>query len=147
MGPQDRSLSQNKLRGRGLCGTASRLRIGLCVGLLLRTEPLEQGFKPGEVALLDHHRLFHAPAQDLVKAIARAFRWRKLLETGVHITVGEIAAAEKINPSYVSRVLRLTLLAPEIVEAILDGRQESDVTLATLLESFPVAWKEQRMIA
>ena len=56
----------------------------------------------------------------MVKAIARGFRWRKLMETGVYGTVAEIAAAEKINPSYVSRVLRLTLLAPEIVEAILD---------------------------
>jgi hypothetical protein len=52
----------------------------------------------------------------MVKALARAFRWRKWLETGAFATVGEIAAAEKINPSYVSRVLRLTLLAPDIVE-------------------------------
>jgi hypothetical protein len=58
----------------------------------------------------------------MVKAIARAFRWRKLLGTGVYATVEEIAAAEKINLSCVSRVLRLTLLAPAIVEAILDGR-------------------------
>ena len=58
----------------------------------------------------------------LVKALARAFRWRKLLETGVHGTVDEIARAEGINPSYVGRILRLTLLAPDIVEAILDGR-------------------------
>ena len=49
----------------------------------------------------------------MVKALARAFRWRKLLETGAHATIEEIAAAEKINPSYVSRVLRLTLLAPD----------------------------------
>ena len=57
-----------------------------------------------------------APQVDstLVKAIARAFRWRKLLETGRHATIKEIAKAEKINPSYVSRVLGLTLLAPEI---------------------------------
>jgi hypothetical protein len=48
----------------------------------------------------------------MVKAIARAFRWRKLLETGTHTTVAEIAAAEKINASYVGRVLRLTLLSP-----------------------------------
>src|SRR5262245_53202228 len=58
----------------------------------------------------------------MVKALARAFRWRKLLDTGVYATVDEIEAAEKINASYVSRVLRLTLLAPKIVETILDGR-------------------------
>ena len=59
----------------------------------------------------------------LVKALARAFRWRKVLETGRYSTIGEIAAPEKINESFVSRLLRLTLLAPVIVEAILNGRQ------------------------
>jgi hypothetical protein len=59
----------------------------------------------------------------MIKAIARAFRWREMLEDGTHATIAEIAAAEKINESYVGRVLRLTLLAPEIVEGILDGRQ------------------------
>ena len=53
----------------------------------------------------------------MVKAIARAFRWREMLENGTHATIAEIAAAEKINESYVGRVLRLTLLAPDIVEA------------------------------
>ena len=59
----------------------------------------------------------------LLKALARGFRWRKLLETGHFATIQEIAEAENINPSYISRVLRLTLLAPEIVEAILAGTQ------------------------
>jgi hypothetical protein len=59
----------------------------------------------------------------LLKALARGFRWRKLLETGDFATIEEIAEAENINPSYISRVLRMTLLAPEIVEAILAGRQ------------------------
>ena len=79
----------------------------------------------------------------MIKAIARGFRWRKLLETGVHGTIEEIAKAEKINPSYVSRVLRLTLLAPSIVESILDGRQPLEMTLAGLMEQFPVGWHEQ----
>jgi len=57
--------------------------------------------------------------------------------------VDEIAKAEKINPSYVSRVLRLTLLAPSIVEVILDGRQPAEMTLAGLMEPFPVGWREQ----
>ncbi len=56
----------------------------------------------------------------LVKAVARAFRWRRMLEAGRFSTINELAAAEKINPSYVSRVLRLTLLAPDVVETILD---------------------------
>ena len=80
----------------------------------------------------------------LVKALARAFRWRRMLETGVVSTVGEIATREKINKSYVSRVLRLTLLAPDIVEAILDGGQAPEMTLRVLLKGFPVEWKGLR---
>ncbi|QOF74173.1 hypothetical protein IG197_11480 [Aminobacter sp. SR38] len=83
----------------------------------------------------------------IVKAIARGFRWRKFLETGIHTTVEDIATAEKINPSYVSRVLRLTLLAPALVEAILDGRQPSDITLAGLMKPFPVEWEKQQCSA
>jgi hypothetical protein len=80
----------------------------------------------------------------LVKALARAFRWRRMLETGRYGTIDELAAAEKINSSYVSRLLRLTLLAPDIVEAILDGRQPERITLPGLMEPFPVGWELQR---
>jgi len=79
----------------------------------------------------------------LLKVLARAFRWRKLLESGVYGTIEELAAAEKINSSYVSRILRLTLLAPVIVEAILDGRQPEKMTLAVLVEPLSVCWAEQ----
>ncbi len=65
-------------------------------------------------------------------------------EIGVGATVGEIAVAEKINSSYVSRVLRLTLLAPDLVERILDGTHSRALTLARLTAPFPVAWAEQR---
>ena len=81
----------------------------------------------------------------LVKALARAFRWRKMLETGRYATIGEIAAAEKINDSFVSRLLRLTLLAPDIVEAILNGRQPDGMTLPELMEPFPVEWGGQNI--
>ncbi len=81
----------------------------------------------------------------LVKALARAFRWRRMLESGVVSTVGEIATREKINKSYVSRVLRLTLLAPVIVEAILDGRHAPEMTLPMLMGPFPVEWDRQQM--
>ena len=79
----------------------------------------------------------------LVKALVRAFRWRRMLESGVVSTVGEIATREKINKSYVSRVLRLTLLAPQIVEAILDGWLPPEMTLLVLIKPFPVEWSEQ----
>jgi hypothetical protein len=67
-----------------------------------------------------------------------------MLEKGTHATIAEIAAAEKINESYVGRVLRLTLLAPDIVEAILGGRQPAEMTLARLMQPFAVEWKERR---
>jgi hypothetical protein len=73
----------------------------------------------------------------MVKAIARAFRWREMLENGTYGTIADIAAAEKINESYVGRVLRLALLAPDIVEAILDGRQPPDMSLAVLMRPLP----------
>ena len=82
----------------------------------------------------------------MVKALARAFRWRKMLETGTVATVTVIAARERINASYVSRVLRLTLLAPDIVEAILDGRQAPEMTLPALVGPFPVEWEAQRSL-
>jgi hypothetical protein len=82
----------------------------------------------------------------LVKALGRAFRWRRMLETGVVSTVGEIATREKINKSYVSRVLRLTLLAPQIVEAILDGRQPPEMTLRAFVEPFPAEWGKQHTV-
>jgi hypothetical protein len=77
----------------------------------------------------------------MVKALARAFRWRKLLDEGVHGTLEDLARAKGVAPSYVSRVLRLTLLAPEIVEAILDGRQPAAMQLDDLLEGFPLEWE------
>jgi hypothetical protein len=80
----------------------------------------------------------------MVKAIARAFRWREMLESGEYATIREIAAVEKINETYVGRVLRLTLLAPDIVEAILNGRQPARLQLDGLRRRFPVDWSEQR---
>jgi len=76
----------------------------------------------------------------LAKALARAFRWRRQMETGRYGTINELAAAEKINSSYVSRLLRLTLLAPDIVDAILNGQQPKEMTLPGLMEPFPVEW-------
>jgi hypothetical protein len=80
----------------------------------------------------------------MVKAITGAFRWREMIENRTYATIAEIAAAEKINASYVGRVLRLTLLAPETVEAILNGRQPAEMTLAGLMRPFPVRWGEQQ---
>jgi hypothetical protein len=76
-------------------------------------------------------------------ALARAFRWRRLIEAGVHTTIAEIATAEGVNPSYLSRVLRLTLLAPDIVETLLDHPQ---LPIRALLTPFPENWIDQRSL-
>ena len=79
----------------------------------------------------------------LLKALARGFRWRKLLETGDYATIEEIAESENINPSYISRVLRMTLLAPEIVETILAGKQPEGLTMARAMQPFLLEWSQQ----
>jgi hypothetical protein len=83
-----------------------------------------------------------APDGTLVKALARAHRWRRLLDEGRFGTLAELADAERISRSYVCRVLRLTLLAPDIVEGILDGRLTAG--LAQFLKPFPAEWERQR---
>ena len=80
----------------------------------------------------------------MVKALARAFRWKRLLDDGRYASISEIATAEKIDRGYVGSILRLTLLAPDIVEAILDGRQPDGLGLPALLEPFPIEWDQQR---
>jgi hypothetical protein len=79
----------------------------------------------------------------MVKAIARAFRWRDMLETGKYGTIREMASAEKISETYVGRVLRLSLLAPEIVEAVLNAKPSPHLTLPALIRPFPAAWCHQ----
>jgi hypothetical protein len=78
----------------------------------------------------------------LAKAVARAFRWKTRLEDGTYATINEIAEAEKINFSYVARILKLSLLAPDILEVILDGR--TTLTVEGLAKPLPMSWKDQR---
>ena len=80
----------------------------------------------------------------LIKALARAFRWKHMLESGEFTTIAELGEREGIAVSYLTRVLRLTLLAPDIVDAIVDGRQGLAVTLALLMEPLPLEWVAQR---
>jgi hypothetical protein len=82
----------------------------------------------------------------LVKAIARAHRWKNMLESGSYASVAELAAAERINVSYLARVLRLTLLSPNLVEGVLAGEHAS-LTLDVLLGSFPLEWVEQQRLS
>ena len=77
-------------------------------------------------------------------ALTRAFRWQKLLDAGTYASISDIARAEKLDRTYVGDILRLTLLAPWVVEAIVEGRQGEDVTLPVLMKSFAVGWAGQQ---
>ena len=82
----------------------------------------------------------------LVKALARAHRWKKMLDDGRYGSVTQLAAGEKLDRGYLGKILMLTLLAPDIVEAILDGRQPAELGVHVLREGFPVEWGEQRVV-
>lgn len=80
----------------------------------------------------------------LVKALARAFRWRRMLEEGRYGSIRELAAAERLERSYVGRLLNLTLLAPDLVEAILDGGTPPELHKSALMVGFSAHWDQQR---
>jgi hypothetical protein len=84
------------------------------------------------------------PDGTLVKALARAWRWQRMLDDGVYASVSEIGEAENISKSYVSRILRLALLAPDIMEMILEGRSDQALMLERLERPLPARWDEQR---
>ncbi len=79
----------------------------------------------------------------VIKALARAHRWRKMIESGEYASITELAKAEKVNQSYACRLLRLTLLSPEVVTAILDGRINPSPTVHELMKPFPLVWAQQ----
>jgi hypothetical protein len=85
------------------------------------------------------------PSRDetLVKALVRAHRWRRRIESGQAKSITDLAEQEAVTVAYVCRLLPLTCLAPDIVEAILDGRQPKGLRLAEMLRNGPVAWQEQ----
>ena len=88
-----------------------------------------------------------APARTdatLVKALARAHRWKKLLDTKRYATIKEIAETEKVAARYVGQLLQLTLLAPDIIEMILDGRLPKGIGLVDLMKDIPGEWDAQR---
>ena len=97
-----------------------------------------------EMHLPDRVRPDRKADNTLVKALARAFRWKRMLESGEFATISELAEREGIATSYMTRLLRLTQLEPGIIEAVLDGRQGDAVTLARLMDPFPISWIEQK---
>lgn len=81
----------------------------------------------------------------LIRALVRAHTWKERLFADEKVSIRSIAMEEKLSESYVSRITRLAFLAPDIVEAILEGRQPSGVNLDRLRGAFPTGWQEQRM--
>jgi len=87
------------------------------------------------------------PVQEpIVTALARAHRWQQMLDAGKVASVTELADRLEVDRSYVSRIMRLNLLAPDIVEAILVGREPSGPSPAKLTQTIPVLWHEQREV-
>ncbi|MBF0190258.1 MAG: hypothetical protein HQL99_03790 [Magnetococcales bacterium] len=86
-----------------------------------------------------------SPRDDaLLNLVVRAHRWLRQMEGGKFGSIKELAVNEKLDVSYIARILRLTLLAPDIVEAILDGRQPDVLTWRELRHPFPMDWEQQR---
>ncbi len=82
----------------------------------------------------------------LVKALARAFRWKRMLDSGKFVTIAELAQRERIAAPFLTRTMRLAQLAPDLVDAILDGSQPRNLTLEALRSPLPMAWSEQKRI-
>jgi hypothetical protein len=87
------------------------------------------------------------PSRDetLNKALVRAHRWRRRIESGQAKSITDLAEQEGVTDAYVCRLLPLTCLAPDIVEAILDGRQPKGLRLTEMLGNGPLGWEEQRL--
>ncbi|WP_265500747.1 hypothetical protein [Paracoccus beibuensis] len=82
----------------------------------------------------------------LIKALARAFRWKKVLESGEFGTIAELARSERMAAPFLTRTMRLTQLVPDLVEGILDGSQPPSLKLEALRGTLPRAWSEQRAV-
>ena len=87
------------------------------------------------------------PDDTFVKALARAFRWKQLLDSGEFATITDLAEREKISTTYLARIFRLTLLAPDLVEKALEGRQGAELFKAALQADFPTEWDAQRSLS
>jgi hypothetical protein len=110
--------------------------------------PLQFAVRGGRKTIVGDFPRLAAPMRfddSIAKAIARAYRWRSLIESGVYASITELARANKINQSYACRLLRLTLLAPFVIEAILD-RRAANLTLNALMRRLPLHWAEQKAL-
>jgi hypothetical protein len=135
---------QNLIIGKSRRPTLTRDGRTICVHIPITLR--HQGGRRQVVTPVDAAPWIPRPSRvdnTLVKAVVRAHRWRDMLESGRHATVRDLAKAESINESYLSRVLRLTLLAPAIIQSILEGRQSAGLELDGLLGPLPANWARQ----
>jgi hypothetical protein len=124
-------------------------RVGLEVDTLTIRIPMRLQRRGGRKLIVTPEGMA-APArkprrdETLVKALVRAHRWRRRIESGQARSVTDLAEQEGVTVAYVCRLLPLTCLAPDIAEAILDGRQPKGLRLAEILGNGPLRWEEQR---
>jgi hypothetical protein len=121
-------------------------RVGLEVDTLTIRIPIRPQHRGGRKLIMGLAVPTPEPRLDetLVKALVRAHRWRRRIESGHAKSITDLAEQEGVTDAYVCRLLPLTCLAPDIVEAILDGQQPKGLRLAEMLGNGPLAWKEQR---
>ena len=81
-----------------------------------------------------------------ISALGKAFSWQRMLDEGKYQTPKELAEKEKVEVTHMNRVMRLTLLAPDIIEAVLNGKQPRTLTLQNVVRGFPISWQEQRKV-
>ena len=114
-------------------------------GNVLVTAPVSFRFRSGRKRLIfpENDTLGIDP---LVKNLARAFRWQSLIDSGAYRNMGDLAAAIGKDPAFVARMLRLTLLAPEIVHAILAGTLQKSIPMEKLCKEMPVRWEDQKKL-
>ncbi|MEO5334751.1 MAG: hypothetical protein H7839_22270 [Magnetococcus sp. YQC-5] len=115
-------------------------------GTIIVSIPMQMRRRGGRTLIIAPEGMAMAPPREdtLAKLVVRAHHWLKLLEGKQFASVRELAAYKKTDASYMAKILRLTLLAPDIIELILDGRQPDIMTWEELRKSFPMLWSEQR---
>lgn len=114
--------------------------------IIVVTIPLQLKRRGGRKLIIAPEGAVEAPPREetLAKLVAKAHRWLRMMESGQYRSIKDLAAQEQIDDSYLARVLRLTLLAPDIITAILDGRQPDMLTWRELKNPFPMEWEKQR---
>ena len=140
-GQKGTSPQANPLKNAVLVDGGKRLSVFLPVKHKRRARVREVIVPQGLDPLASFGKTEH---ETLCLNLARAFRWKELLDDGTFGSVNDLAKHGGVDRAYVGRLLRLTLLAPDIVEAILEGREPEGLTLPDLLQPLPWLWEEQR---